>query len=77
MIKCYEYGKMINEERRMVQIWKICTTILAENNLKNYWLPTNIKYQFYLIARNDDMAHLIADNILMLFLPNIKQQFFK
>lgn len=46
MIKCYEYGKMINEERRMVQIFQICTTILAENNLKiiDYLQISNINF---------------------------------
>ena len=58
------------EMEELRQIFEMCCNF-DENDPKRYWLPSYIKYQFHLMARNDDVAHVTADCIM----PNMQYDF--
>ena len=51
------------EMEELRQILEICCKF-EENNPKRYWLPSYLKYQFHMMARNDDVAHIQSDCIM-------------
>jgi hypothetical protein len=51
------------EIEELRQLLEMCCNF-DEDDPKRFWLPSYLKYQFHMIARNDDVAHIDWDSIM-------------
>jgi hypothetical protein len=58
------------ELSELTDILEICHNA-GEDDPKRYWLACYLKFQFHMIARNDDISHVYAESIM----PNLQHPF--